>query len=138
MTATHENITDYYRGEGPSNRGFGFVFAGFFLALALVPVLRHGRLRAWPLAVSGLFAMCALLRPVWLRGMNRVWMRLPRLLSRVTNPIVLGALFFLVFTPVGVFRRLFGADPLRLRFDPAAASYWIRRESPPSSMDLQF
>ena len=138
MASTHENLTDYYRSEGPSDRGFGFIFAGFFLALALAPMLRHGGIRIWPLAASGLFAVVAAVLPAWLRGMNRAWMRLARLLSRVTNPIVLGVLFFLVFTPIGLCRRLFGADPLRLRFDPAASSYWIRRESQPSAMDLQF
>lgn len=136
--ATHENLTDYYQARGPSDRAFGLVFAGFFLVAAGLPALRGGGIRLWALAVSALFAACGLLWPAGLSGMNRAWMRLARLLGRATNPMVLGALFYLVFTPVGVCRRLFGGDPLRLRFDPEASSYWIPRESPPSPMDLQF
>jgi hypothetical protein len=135
---THENLADYNLNAGPSDRTFGLVFSGFFLALALVPALRRGAIHAWALGPAALFAACALVRPAWLGVLNRLWTRFGLLLSRVSNPIVLGALFYLVFTPVGICRRLLGSDPLRLRFDPQASSYWITRASQPSSMHLQF
>ena len=51
--------------------------------------------------------------------------------------IVIGAMYYLVFTPIGLLFRLMGKDSLRLRFDPNAGSYWIPRE-PPGSMKNQF
>ncbi len=135
---THENLADYNPAHYTSDRTFGLTFAGFFAALALLPALRWHPTRWWALALAAWFALCAWLRPAWLKGLNRLWMRFGTLLSRITNPIILGALFYLVFTPVGFLRRLFGSDPLRVRLDPSAASYWIERAAAPSSMDLQF
>ena len=44
-------------------------------------------------------------------------------------------MFAMVFVPIGLLLRLFGKDPLRLRLDPAAQSYWIEREPPGPAAD---
>lgn len=55
------------------------------------------------------------------------------------NPLVLGFLFFAAVTPMGLAMRALGKDPLRRRFDRAAATYWIRRDPPgPGPMSRQF
>jgi hypothetical protein len=54
---------------------------------------------------------------------------------------VMGLLFYLTVTPTGLLMRLFRKDPLRLRFDPEAKSYWIERQPPgpaPETMRHQF
>ena len=48
----------------------------------------------------------------------------------LVSPVVLGSVFFLVVAPIGLAMRLFGKAPLRLRFEPEAESYWIKREPP--------
>ena len=59
--------------------------------------------------------------------MNKVWTgRFGLILHKVTSPIVLGIVFFVVVTPIGFLMRLLGKDPLRLRRNAAAKSYWIR------------
>jgi hypothetical protein len=50
------------------------------------------------------------------------------LLAKVTTPVVLTLLFYGCFVPIGLIARLFGQEFLRLRRDPSATSYWIRRE----------
>jgi hypothetical protein len=55
--------------------------------------------------------------------------------------LILGALFYLVVTPLAMAMRLFGYDPLRLRNDRSLPSYWIDRQPPgpaPPSMERQF
>jgi len=61
--------------------------------------------------------------PALLVHANRAWMALALALGAVTTRLILGALFFIVLTPLGVVRRLMGADPLGRR-GPAAPSYW--------------
>ena len=76
-----------------------------------------------------------------LAPLNRLWLRLGVLLNRIVNPLVMGLIFFTAILPTGLLMRAWGKDPLRLRREPKAASYWIARESsdPPSeSMKQQF
>ena len=56
-------------------------------------------------------------------------------LHKIVSPIALGILFFLVVTPTGLLMRLLGKDPLRLRFDRSADSYWIARTPPGPDAD---
>jgi hypothetical protein len=50
----------------------------------------------------------------------------------------LALLFVVAVVPTGLVLRLLGKDPLRLRFDPAAPSYWQRRTAQPGPMSEQF
>jgi len=85
--------------------------------------------------VSGLFLLLAVLVPRVLAPANRLWTKFGLLLHHIVSPLALGVLFFLVVTPTGLLMRLFGKDPLRLRFDPAADSYWIKRDPPGPAAD---
>ena len=71
------------------------------------------------------FAMVApgLLRPFYL-GLTLV--TLP--IGMVLSPLVMSVLYFGVFTPLGIAMRLTGWDPLDRKFEPEAASYWVKRE----------
>lgn len=113
----------------PSERSFGFVFAGFFLLVAIVPGLFGGRFHLWALFVSVGFGAAAFLRPGLLAPMNRVWLKFGLLLHKVISPIALGVIFFGAIFPTGLAFRLLRKDPLRLRFDSNLRSYWIPREA---------
>jgi hypothetical protein len=126
---------------GPgSNRNFGLVMAGAFLIVAGLQ-LYSGSL-VWALiwtVLAAVFAGLAAKAPGWLEHPNRLWFRFGLLLHRIINPLVLGLLFFVVVTPIGLVMRMFGQRPLALGFDKSAASYWISRSQPtPNSMRKQF
>jgi len=139
--AAHEDLSRKHVARGPSNRNFGFVFSAFFLLLGLAPLRKHQPVRWWALGIAGAFLVATLLVPGLLAPLNRLWMKLGHLLGRITTPIVTGLLFYLVFTPAGFLARLLGKDPLRLRFDAKASSYWQERRPPgppPEDMANQF
>ncbi len=69
-------------------------------------------------------ALLAVARPRWLRGPYRLGMKVSYALGRVVAPLVLGVIFLLVLTPLGLLLRLMGRDLLRLRREPRATSYW--------------
>jgi hypothetical protein len=124
-----------------SDRSFGFIFAAVFALLGAVPLLRAKPARIWSLCVSAVFLLLALTVPTILSPLNRLWMRVGLLISKITNPIIASLMFFVVFTPVALFLRLLGKDPLRLRFDASAKTYWIIRHPPgpsPDTMRNQF
>jgi hypothetical protein len=110
-----------------SERNFGLVFAALFAAISLAPLMHAGHVRVWPLPIAVLFLGAALLLPGSLARLNRAWFLLGILLGKVVTPLVMGVLFFVTVTPVGILMRLFGKDPLRLKRDPTAKSYWLDR-----------
>ncbi len=137
----HEDLSREEQVEGSSDRSFGLVFAAFFLLVAAWPLLQGSAPRWWALGVSAAFALVAMFRPMLLARPNRWWIKLGVLLGKVVSPVALGILFYGVIVPIGVVMRIAGKDPLRLKRDAGAATYWIRRTPPgppPDSMTNQF
>ena len=95
----------------------------------------------WPLGLGAAFLLVALAQPALLEPLNRLWTQFGLLLHRITNPLIMRLMFYLAVTPTALVIRLAGKDPLRLRFDRSATSYWIDREPPgpaPETMKHQF
>jgi Saxitoxin biosynthesis operon protein SxtJ len=145
MTASlHE---DYRRPEavkGSSDRGFGLTVGGILLLIAAVRTWLHDGYGAVEL-VLGAVGLClivlALVRAQSLAGLNRAWTKLGLLLFKVVNPVVLALIYLVTIVPIGLIMRACGHDPLRLKRDPSASSYWVKREPSgpaPETMINQF
>jgi len=137
----HEDLSREQQVEGSTDRSFGLVFAGAFLLIAGWPLLHGETPRWWALGVAVVFATIAIWKPAVLAVPNRLWFKLGLLLAKVVSPVALGILFYCVIAPIGVLARLAGKDPLRLKLDSGANSYWIPRKPPgppPDSMINQF
>lgn len=92
----------------------------------------------WVLA--GALVVTSLTLPGILAPLNKAWFRFALFLSKITNPIVTGIIFFAVITPAGLIMRAVG-NPLGLKYDQTASSYWIVRDPPgpkPETMKYQF
>jgi hypothetical protein len=98
-------------------------------------------MRWWSLAAAVAFLLSALLFPRVLRRLNWLWLKVGLVLHAIVNPVVMGLLFYLTVTPIGLLFRWLGKDPLRLHFDTTADTYWIERRPPgptPDTMRRQF
>jgi hypothetical protein len=140
-SAIHESFDRGEEVRGLSDKIFGLVLAGFWLVLGLRPLLSRREPRLWALLLAGLFLFIAALRPQLLHPFNRLWARVGRLLQRLTNPLIMGLLFVAAFIPTALIMRLLRRDPLQVRWDSHAKSYWITRDPPgpsPQSMREQF
>ena len=124
---------------GPSDRSFGMVFTVVFTIVALLPLWRGASPRWWAVGVAAVCGLAALVWPRVLAPANRLWLRLGLLLHRIVNPIVMGAVFYLVVTPFGLAMRLrhSGLNATR-RLDKNAETYWLPRADGASPMDQQF
>jgi predicted membrane metal-binding protein len=139
--AIHESFRRDDEPAGSSNRTFGLVMAAAFFFLALVPLLRGRAVRWWSLLAGAAFLLSGLLYPRILGPLNRLWLKLGLILHAIVSPVVMGLLFYGTVTPIGVLFRWLGKDPLRLRLDQNAATYWIERRPPgpaPHTMPRQF
>jgi hypothetical protein len=138
---SHESLERSEPIQGSSNRTLGLTFGAVFLIIGVYPWLFGGSVRPWGIAVAAAFALVALTMPGMLGPLNRVWTRFGLLLHKVTSPIILGIMFFGVVTPTGFVMRLLGKDPLKLRQDRDAQTYWVDRQPPgpkPETLSNQF
>ncbi|KAA6184049.1 sxtJ [Thiohalocapsa marina] len=109
----------------------GAIVAGLFGLL--LPWLFDFGFPLWPWPLAAVLVLWGLLAPNSLRPVYRGWMRIGLLLSRVTTPLILGLVFFLVFVPAGLVMRLTRYDPMRRRPAPQRDSY--REPSRPYTPD---
>ena len=120
-----------------SNRSFGIVFFIVFLIVALYPLLNDNPLRLWSLIIALIFLVLGLIKSNILTPLNILWMKFGMFLGVFISPIIMGIIFFLVVTPIGLIMRLFGKDLLNLKKNKTQ-SYWLAREKIKSSMKNQF
>ena len=120
-----------------SNRSFGIVFFIFFLVIALYPLINQESLRIWSLLISLIFLLLGLLNSKILTSLNKLWVKFGILLGKIISPIVMGVIFFLVVTPIGLLMRILKKDLLNLEFNDDK-SYWIKKSGPKSKMKNQF
>lgn len=139
---THETGSHAGPVQMGSERSFGIVFAVVFALIGLWPLTGEGgTARLWALGAGFAFLVVALVQPRALRPFNILWFKFGMLLHHIVTPVVMGLLFFVTVTPIGLLMRATGKDPMRLKRAPGAASYWIARTPPgpaPESMKNQF
>lgn len=119
----------------PSEKRFGALFTLVFFLMA-----GYGFVKGWEktwiyvcVSLSILVGLITLVASKFLAPLNRAWFALGQLMGRIVSPIVLGAIFFLILTPVALITRLFGRDELRLK-RRSVGTYWVERQnSIPSS-----
>ena len=121
-------------------RKFGLTVGAAFLAITVVLWWR-GRVGAVPYTggLGALLVLAGLLIPTLLGPVFRAWMGLAHLISKVTTPIFMGIVYFVILTPISLGMRLFGRRPMV--HVASEHGYWFERdlEKPdPARMERQF
>ena len=121
-----------------SNRSFGIVFFIVFLFIALYPITYSEDIRIWSLIISFIFIILGLLNSKILTPLNKLWFKFGVILGKIISPIIMGIIFFLVVTPIGLIMKVLGKDLLRLKYNKKDNTYWIEKNGPKSKMKNQF
>ena len=120
-----------------SNKSFGIVFFLVFLIIATYPLTNGNELRLWSLIISIVFLFLGLVNSKILNPLNKLWFKFGIFLGKIISPLVMGIIFFLVVTPIGILMRILNKDLLNLKFNKKK-SYWIEKNEPKSKMKNQF
>jgi len=112
----------------PTNRNFGIVFFIIFLIISIWPLLNENQIRFWSLAISLIFFVLGAINSKLLTPLNKVWFKFGILIGNIIAPIVMGIIFFLIVTPIGIILRLFGKDLLNLKKN-TSNTYWINKDN---------
>ena len=126
--------------ELPSNKKFGFFFTFVFLVATIYFFFTDLILLSQGLVIITVsFLLITIFNPRLLLPFNKLWMRFGFLLSMIISPIVLGLIFFGLFTPYGLVMRLFGRDELHIRINNMN-TYWKNRSDdiPQTDFTQQF
>ena len=123
--------------KSSSNRSFGIVFFVVFLFIAIYPLNYNGEIRLWSIIISLIFLILGLLKYKILTPLNTLWFKFGIFLGKIVSPMIMGLIFFLVVTPIGILMRILGKDLLNLKYN-LNKSYWIEKSGPKSKMKNQF
>ena len=121
-----------------SNRSFGLLFFIVFLAISLWPLKSQEDLRLWAFILALIFFVLGILNSKFLTPLNKLWMKFGIFLGSIVSPFVMGVVFFMVVTPIGLIMRFLGKDLLRINKSKFVSTYWISREKQNSTMKKQF
>jgi hypothetical protein len=113
--------------EPPSERSTGLTFGAVAMLIALL--WRNTSTISWlALAIGLSFVIVSLTAPGLLRPLNLLWFKFGVALQHVVNPVVMFAMFVLIFTPAGLIMRVWH-DPLGKGRKKRSSSYWIDRKT---------
>lgn len=122
-------------------RQFGLIGVVAFAALAALAhyrlavyaALPDGAVRPTVLSLLGCGLYCGVLAPLAPRGLKPLYLLMTLIgapIGLVVSTVVMLTVYYLVITPVAVIFKIIGRDALNRKFDPSAATYWIRRQPP--------
>ena len=114
----------------PSNRKFGFFFITVSALLGAYFLKEESNWIAYVMfAITMLFLLATLIKSDALLPLNKLWMQLGLLLGMIVSPIILGIIFFGLFTPMSLLMKLFKRDELRLKLVADRNSHWKKRDA---------
>jgi len=107
-------------------RQFAAIWIVFFGAIAAWQRFHHHR-ETLAIVLAVLAVTVGPIGVAWPRAIRPIfvgWMTLAYPIGWTVSRIVLGAVFYGLFTPIGIVFRLMGRDELGLKRQPQAATYW--------------
>ena len=120
-----------------TNKSFGIVFFIVFLILAVYPLINGKSIIVSLLVISLIFLVLGLINSKLLTPLNKIWFKFGILLGKIISPIIMGMIFFLLVTPIGIIMRLLKKDVLNLKLNNNR-SYWIEKSAVKSKFKDQF
>ena len=107
-------------------RQFGFIVGGIFTVIGLWPALFHGESpRLWSLLLGITLVVLGALIPGSLKHVQWGWMKIGHVLGSINTRIILGAIYYVIITPMGLVMRLMGKDSMHSLPVPEATTYRV-------------
>jgi hypothetical protein len=115
-------------------RSFGFTVGGIFALIGFWPlVVRAEDPRWWALVIAAGLLIPAVVFPRSLVWVHKGWMAIGHVLGWINTRIILGMIFYVIVTPIGIIRRWLGKDPMGRNLRPDLDSYRVIRKPRPAS-----
>lgn len=130
MTNTKTGTSALHRTPPVQLRSFGLLMGGVFLLVALWPWLLRGEtVRVWAGTFAAIFGLLGVVWPSCLNPIYRSWMKIGEKLGWINSRIILGIIYYGIFTPAAFVLTLLKKKPLHLDFEPAAKTYRVLKQA---------
>lgn len=121
-----------------TNKSFGLFFGFFLLILFIYFYFKKENLNFYLIISSATFFILGFLNSNLLTPLNKIWIKFGDLLGKITSPIIIGIMYFLVVFPTKIIITIFNKDILDLNLNKETKTYWKKKEKMANSMDNQF
>lgn len=125
----------------PSDRVFGLFLLAISIIVPSIFFLKSKNNAAYiSILIDVLLIVSIMARPKIISQLNKLWLQFGLLLSKISSPIILAVIYFLLLTPIALFLRLLGRDELRIH-KQHKLTFWIKRDQKridPDSFKKQF
>ena len=121
-------------------REFALVTSGVVAGLfgLFFPWVFERALPVWPFIMFAVLGLWGLVAPMSLRPVYRGWMKFGLILSRITTPIIMGLVFYVVITPGAIFWKITGKDGMARKFDDSESYRVPSRKAPPENLERPY
>ncbi len=120
-----------------NNRSFGILLFFVFTVISFWPLFSKNDLRIWSLTIAIIFLVIAIINPKLFSPFTKLWIKLGEFIGKFISPIIIGFIFFLILTPIGLLMKMLKKDILNLKFSNNE-TYWVKRKTKLNSMDKQY
>jgi len=111
-------------------RKFGLIAFIFFAILCALSIWAQKFLTIYLFGFLCLLGIGFMVAPILLRPVYTAWLRFAQLINRVITHLILILIYYLVITPAGLIKRLFGGKPLPVKPNRNLTTYWVTRSEP--------
>ena len=121
-------------------RTFGLLVGGVFAVIRFWPlVFRSESPRLWAMLLGSLLMGLGAVAPQSLKQVHHGWMKIGHVLGMINTRILLGIIYYLLITPMGLVMRLMGKDPMHRVLAQGTDTYRVvRAPRPRQHMRNQF
>jgi len=121
-------------------REFGLVTGAIVAVLfgLFFPWLLERDWPLWPWIIFGVLAVFGLVAPMALNPVYKIWMRFGLIMSKIMTPLIMSIVFYIVITPVGLFRKVFAKDSLARTFDETDSYRVPSKKAPVENLEKPY
>lgn len=113
-------------------RQFGLLVGCVFAVIGLWPLVFRGESpRLWAMVLGSLLIVLGAVVPRSLNQVHKAWMKIGHVLGLINTRIILGIVYYLLITPMGLIMSLMGKDPMHRGLQQDATTYRIVRAARP-------
>ena len=110
-------------------REFGFLIGTLLIIIAAFLFYKNRSSYLLFAEIGLALILLGFIAPKVLLPFQKAWMIFSVILGYFSTRIILGILFYLVITPMGIVAKLFGKDFLDRKIDEQRKSYWNKRDN---------